>query len=269
LNLLLVCIPMIVLARVTDSPTPVLPYADWQGQTVMMIGAHPDDIEGCIGGTVALLTQSNINIVYVIVTNGDKGCSNPFCMNYTAEQIAETRQGEQRDAAEVLGVSPDNVVMLDYEDAMVTSYPEQQIRIDIVALIRRFRPYVIMSWFPYPDLSLQPTPYWGDVGFHPDHQAVGRLVLASQFDAGLRLLWPTAGAPWKPTQFYMWAFQDITHYTDISSTLTLKVDSYLAHKSQNNNATNTQYMTEWVAEYIADLVDVEGVTYAEGFQAYF
>jgi len=265
----LLCLLQIVHGRVQDSPTMLLPYADWVGQKVLMIGAHPDDIEGTAGGTVALLTQSNIEVIYAIVTNGDKGCSNPFCMNYTAEQIAVTRQKEQHDAATVLGVDVSNVVMLDYEDAMVTSYPEQQIRSDIVALIRRFQPYVIMSWFPYPDLYLQPTPYWGDTGFHPDHQAVGRIVLASQFDAGLRLLWPTLGEPWKATEFYMWAFEDVTHYTDISTTLQLKVNSYLAHASQNNNASNTLFMTEWVAEQIARLVDVPDVSYAEGFQAYF
>jgi len=260
------------LSKATDTTaTPELPYQSWAGQKLMMIGAHPDDIEGCAGGTVALLVAASVEVIYVIVTNGDKGCSNPFCMNYTAEEIAYTRLLEQRNAATVLGVDVDHVVMLDYEDAMVTSYPEQQIRMEIVAEIRLWQPAIIMSWFPYPDLSLQPTPMWGDTGYHPDHQAVGRIVLAAQFDAGLRLLWPSVGLAWKPSQFYMWSFPglSVTHYTDISTVIDLKVSSYLAHQSQNNNASNTKYMTQWAAQQIAEmLTGVPNVMYAEAFTAY-
>lgn len=116
---------------------------------------------------MGLLAEQGTEVVYVVVTNGDKGCSNPFCMNYTAEKIAETRQEvmctrqhlqEQWNAAKVFNIPQDHVVMLDYEDTMATSYPEQQLRIDIVTAIRRWKPAVIMSWFPYPELSLQPTP---------------------------------------------------------------------------------------------------------------
>mgnify|MGYP002395001001 CR=1 FL=1 len=33
-----------------------LNFTKWQGKTVMMISAHPDDIEACAGGTIRLLT---------------------------------------------------------------------------------------------------------------------------------------------------------------------------------------------------------------------
>jgi len=39
----------------------------------MLISAHPDDIEGCVGGLVSMLTQQDIDVYYVILTNGDKG----------------------------------------------------------------------------------------------------------------------------------------------------------------------------------------------------
>ena len=41
----------------------------FQDQRVLMISAHPDDIETCVGGTIALLTAQGTQVFYVIVTN--------------------------------------------------------------------------------------------------------------------------------------------------------------------------------------------------------
>jgi len=35
-----------------------LNVTSWAGQTILMISAHPDDIEACAGGLVSLLTVS-------------------------------------------------------------------------------------------------------------------------------------------------------------------------------------------------------------------
>ncbi len=48
-------------------------------------------ILGAAGSTVFQLTQQNIEVFYLIVTNGDKGCANPLCANWTTSQIAVTR----------------------------------------------------------------------------------------------------------------------------------------------------------------------------------
>jgi LmbE family N-acetylglucosaminyl deacetylase len=69
----------------------------WVGKTVMMIAAHPDDIEATAGGTIAQLTAQGTRVVYVIMTNGDKGCTTGSiynCTGITAEQIAYIRHGE-------------------------------------------------------------------------------------------------------------------------------------------------------------------------------
>eukprot|EP01116_Phalansterium_solitarium_P021546 TRINITY_DN6744_c0_g1_i2.p1 TRINITY_DN6744_c0_g1~~TRINITY_DN6744_c0_g1_i2.p1 ORF type:complete len:145 (+),score=2.18 TRINITY_DN6744_c0_g1_i2:76-510(+) len=81
----------LVLPSSPSIPSP-LNISNWIGKNVMMVSAHPDDIENCAGATVSLLTQLGIQVYYVIVTNGDKGCSADFCLNFTAPQIAVTRQ---------------------------------------------------------------------------------------------------------------------------------------------------------------------------------
>lgn len=61
-------------------------------------------------------------MVYVIVTNGDKGCTTSAlynCSTMTSPEIAVVRQGEALAAAAVVGVH--DVVQLDFEDAMVTT----------------------------------------------------------------------------------------------------------------------------------------------------
>jgi len=235
----------------------------------MMISAHPDDIEACAGGTVRQLTAQGTRVVYLIATNGDKGCAADFCANWTAERIAYQRQQEAINAAAVLGVKASDVVLLDYEDAMLTSYPEVQVRQQVIAVIRRFQPHVVMTWFGYPIFSLQPSAGWGDLGYHPDHQAIGRIALAAQFEAGLPLLFPESGAAWPISEFYMWSFVDITHYSNIQTTLQAKINAYLQHKTQYPDPQLVQQGLTMLARQVA--VNTPGFTgnFAEGFLAYF
>jgi LmbE family N-acetylglucosaminyl deacetylase len=212
---------------------------------VLFISAHPDDIEASAGGLISQLTQTDVEVFYVILTNGDKGCANSFCLNWTSEEIAFTRSMEAMTAAAVLNVPSKNVVLLDYEDAMLTSYPEQDPRQLLVQQIRTFRPDVILTWYPYPNFNLQPhlgewvlalllvsislhfntlpssittvfithllisfSSGWDDLGYHPDHQRAGKLALDASFDSGVPLLWPASGPAWSASQFYFWTFNN-------------------------------------------------------------
>lgn len=125
-----------------------------------MISAHPDDIEAAAGifffsssfckinsccfegGLVLLLTKQGTKVYYLILTNGDKGCSNPICQDWNSEQIAVARAQEAINAAKVLGVPDKNVILLDYEDGMMVTYPEIQIMQSLVSVIRNVKPNV-------------------------------------------------------------------------------------------------------------------------------
>ena len=58
------------------------------GRTVLAIGAHPDDIELGIGGTVAVLTRAGVKVVMCIVS---------------VPADYDTRVAEARDSAAILG----------------------------------------------------------------------------------------------------------------------------------------------------------------------
>jgi len=266
----------LVLVGVTRAnPIRALDYGAWANQKVLMISAHPDDIEACAGGLISLLSAQNTEVGYIIVTNGDKGCSNPaLCGNSSSEQIAVAREAEAIAAAAAIGVQAANVFLLDYEDAMVTSYPEQQIRENLVQIMRSFQPKVVVSWYPYPRFELLPSAY-GDLGYHPDHQATGKLTLDAQFDSGVGRLFPLAGSGWPVSQFFMWEFVEPTHYIDLSvsaggnTALQNKITAFQQHKTQYASAAAVAADLTQLAETMANLTGVSGLTYAEGFRAYF
>jgi len=247
-----------------------LPIGEWKNKKVMMIAAHPDDIVAVVGGTIKLLTSQGTQVSFVIVTNGDKGCGSEMCANWTSEQVASVRYNEARAGASKVGVPASMLHLLDFEDAMVTSYPEQQIREPLVQIIRTFQPDVITTWFPYPNFAMQPQDGWDDLGYHPDHQAVGKLTLDAQFDSGVGLLYPLAGPSWPIKQFYFWEFLSPVFYVNIEGApLQAKIDAYLQHKTQYPNAEDVIYFLTNLAEMVANATDVPGVRYAEGFLPFF
>src|SRR5205807_9080215 len=79
---------------------------------VLIISAHPDDMEIGMGGTVAKLVESMAVITSVVVTNGGRS-SNPFAL--TEQRMAEVRREEALRAAGVLGVR--DVIFCDEQDA--------------------------------------------------------------------------------------------------------------------------------------------------------
>src|SRR5215470_5498158 len=102
-------------------------------QRVMVVTAHPDDSEFGAGGTVAKLVQEGKQVVYCVVTNGNKGSGD---RSMTPERLARIREEEQRNAARVLGV--ETVEFLGFPDCEVENTRES--RLAVTAVIRRHRP---------------------------------------------------------------------------------------------------------------------------------
>jgi bacillithiol biosynthesis deacetylase BshB1 len=116
---------------------------------VMAIGAHPDDIEHCIGGTLLHLRDQGKKIVLVHMTHGEAG---------TYGDVA-TRDREAMACAAYLGAE---VRWLEFEDTGIEDSFESRLR--VIRVIRDLRPRLILC--QYYDFPLM----------HPDHEATGRIV---------------------------------------------------------------------------------------------
>ena len=69
--------------------------------TVLLIGAHPDDAEFSSAGTIAKWVAAGRQVVYVVVTSGDKGTPDKTMTN---ARLSITREQEQVAAALEVGV---------------------------------------------------------------------------------------------------------------------------------------------------------------------
>ena len=142
----------------------------WEtSQTILAILAHPDDPEFFCGATLARWTSLGHTVHYCLLTRGDKGVRDEII---EPEDLARIREGEQRRAADVLGVS--DILFLDYEDGYVVSNLET--RKAVVRVIRQFRPDIIVC--------CDPTQIFGDNNInHPDHRTSGQIVVDAVFPA--------------------------------------------------------------------------------------
>ena len=122
----------------------------------MIVVAHADDAEYGCSGTVAQLTRKGWEVVYVLCTDGSKGSDD---RDLTAEELVGIRRREQIEAGEILGRK--TVEFLGYPDSFLM--PSLELRKDIVRMIRKHRPDVLITNSPTRELGNDS--YIG----HPDH----------------------------------------------------------------------------------------------------
>ncbi|MGQ9503084.1 MAG: PIG-L deacetylase family protein [Anaerolineae bacterium] len=195
-----------------------------QQKHIMVIVAHPDDPEFYCGGTIARWAREGMEVCYLILTNGDKGSSDP---TMTPERLAALRKAEQRTAAQILGVK--EVVFLNEPDGELQ--PSPQLRQQVVREIRRYRPDIVV----FPD----PAAYYFDSGYinHPDHRIAGVVALEAIFPAARnRMYHPELLAqglePHAVHEIYLVGSLQPNRWVDISDTIDLKIEAIKAHASQ-------------------------------------
>jgi LmbE family N-acetylglucosaminyl deacetylase len=249
-----------------------LPLETWVGKRVMFIYAHIDDMEASSGGLVKRLSDAGgADVHLLIMTNGDKGCSNDaVCGNASNAELAEIRQQEQYHSAELLNIPLENIYFLGYEDVLLKMYSRVEISKKIVSLIRFVKPHVVMTWDLAPHLNMLPST-WSDLGYHPDHQYSGELTLDTVWQAELSRLWPELGAAWRVQETYQWAYNPEvvpSHYVDITGApLTAKTEAFLQMKSQYNQPSDITSILIPLALMVAKTCQLpDEITAAEGYQ---
>ncbi|HEX4933759.1 MAG TPA: response regulator, partial [Gemmatimonadaceae bacterium] len=113
------------LARVLNRPRPVV---DAPRQRVLAIGAHPDDVEIGVGGTLRRHSAEGDDVTILTLTGGEQGGD------------SSRRVQEARRAAEILGC---RLVIESLEDTMISAGPAT-IQV-ITDAVERFDPTVIYT----------------------------------------------------------------------------------------------------------------------------
>lgn len=213
----------------------------------MAIFAHPDDAEFICSGTIARLAEAGYRTQYVLATSGDKGSDNPAA---TPEELAATREAEQRAAAEILGV--EEVTFLRHHDGEIeVSIP---FRRELALEIRKGQPDLVLTFDP-----------WQRYQIHPDHRAVGQTALDAVAAARDHMYYPdqlTGGLrEHRVHNVLLFATDEPNFWVDISATIEKKIAALLAHTSQ----IRSEGLAERIRERAHIVGQTRGVEYAEAF----
>ncbi|SRR5579875_196487 len=136
-------------------------------ERILVVVAHPDDVDFGAGGSVATWVKAGVEVTYCIVTDGDAGGSD---RSVTRGAMAELRRREQLAAAAELGVS--DVRFLGYPDGQLV--PSLELRRDISRVVRQVRPQRLVCQSPERN--------WDRIyASHPDHLAAGEAAVCAVY----------------------------------------------------------------------------------------
>jgi len=181
---------------------PALPE-DWE--RCLAVAAHPDDIEYGTASAVARWTTQGKQVAYLLATRGEAGIDTMH-----PDRAARLREEEERAGAREVGV--DVVEFLDHRDGVVEY--GLALRRDIVRVIRRHRPEVIVS-------GAFDVRMVGGLTNQADHRAVGLAALDAARDAGNRWIFPELVdeglQPWGGVRYVCFAGSGTpTHGVDVT-----------------------------------------------------
>lgn len=232
----------------TASEQDAIPFEETQ--RLIVVAAHPDDIEITCGGTLALLTARGVEVLAINCTCGDIGTRDP--VRYPRDVLCGAREEEAREALTSLGVQ--ELVTLGHPDGELVS--DLELRAEVARLYRRFQPDTLLTFDP-----------WWQGQAHPDHTAAGRVALDAYMPSKMPL--------YRPRQLeeglevadihhvYLFSTGAANCFVDISKTLEAKVEAVLRHRSQ---FLEPKRMREWLTERARTAGKEHGVEYAEVFR---
>lgn len=198
--------------------------ADEDTQRVLVVAAHPDDVDFGSAGSVAQWVEAGNSVSYCIVTNGEAGGSD---RSVSRAEMVTIRQAEQTAAAKQVGVY--DLHFLGYPDGQVE--PTLALRRDLARIIRLLRPHRVVC--PSPERN------YARIGIgHPDHRAVGSATLDAVYPdarnpfAFPELLVTERLEPWTVQEVWIAGGPAPDRYVDITDTFPRKIAALRCHISQ-------------------------------------
>jgi LmbE family N-acetylglucosaminyl deacetylase len=192
-------------------------------ERILVVTAHPDDVDFGSAGSVARWTDAGIEVSYCICTSGEAGGSD---LTVPRPTMVEIREAEQRAAAKVVGVS--DVTFLRHPDGRLESTFD--LRRDISRVIRQVRPQRVVGQSP--ERNFQRV-----YASHPDHLAAGEATMAAVYpDARNPFAHPElleeGFEPWAVSEMYLATANTSDVFVDITDTFERKLDALRCHASQ-------------------------------------
>jgi LmbE family N-acetylglucosaminyl deacetylase len=191
---------------------------------ILVIAAHPDDVDFGTAATIATWTDAGHEVIYCIVTDGDAGGSD---RSVSRADMAVLRRAEQTAAAKCVGVS--DLRFLGYPDGRVEA--TLALRKDLARVIRQVQPGRVVC--PSPERN-----YARPGASHPDHRAVGSAAMDAVYPdarnpfAFPELLQDEKLEPWSVPQLWIAGSPQPNEFTDVTDAFPRKVAALRAHASQ-------------------------------------
>ncbi|MGC8460237.1 MAG: PIG-L deacetylase family protein [Candidatus Dormibacteria bacterium] len=190
---------------------------------VLIVGAHPDDVDFGCAGTTATWTSSGVSVAYCIITDGAAGGRST---GRSREELRTLREKEQRAAGAVIGVT--DITFLGYPDGEL--FATLELRKEVTRVIRRVRPDLVVCQSPERN--------WERIhASHPDHLAAGEATLCA--------VYPDARNPYSypelleegleahvVTEVWLTGTSNPNHAIDITDAFDKKCEALQQHASQ-------------------------------------
>ena len=226
-------------------------------ERVLVVTAHPDDVDFGAAGSVAMWTDAGVEVTYCIVTDGEAGGADRSVARHV---MAETRRAEQTAAAKAVGVT--DLVFLGYPDGRVEATLD--LRRDLSRVIRQVRPDRVVTQSP--DRNYQRI-----YASHPDHLAAGEAALCAVYPdarnpfAHVELLEDEGLEPWSVPEVWLMAATNPDRFVDITDVVERKLDALRSHVSQHPDPDALDSLIRGWSLMIGELAEFPEGHLAEGY----
>jgi bacillithiol biosynthesis deacetylase BshB1 len=216
---------------------------------VLAFGAHPDDLEVVMGGTIIKLVQNGLTVLFVDLCEGEPA----------RHAVRGERHSQAAKAAQILGVERTTLTL---QDRLINDTVEA--RLEVARLLREHRPRIVFTT--------------QGAGVHPDHKAITEIVSNGVFYARLPKWDEVAGGeqlegtePHEINRLFFGhcrmepAWERFDFAVDVSDVYEKKMAAVRVYESVFSGD-QASLLDKYNAEdrYIGSLV---GVPYAEAFRA--
>jgi LmbE family N-acetylglucosaminyl deacetylase len=225
---------------------------------VLVVVAHPDDVDFGAAGSIAAWTDRGIDVSYCICTDGDAGGAHT---GIPRAQMPAVRREEQSKAAAVVGVS--DLHWLAFPDGVLEATLD--LRRAITRVIRTVRPDRVVCQSPDRLLSRI-------YASHPDHLAAASAAISAVYPDSRNawsfpeLLDEEGLEPHVVPETWLMAREHPSVFVDTTTTIDRKIEALLCHRSQMPEPQRIPELIKGWGAMIAEVAGLPTGSYAEGFE---